>query len=103
VTYQELVALEQLTANLADAAKDARMAVVRGVSVAAKMDQLRNIVGGLAGALGIAQKSLDAIDKLSRIAIEWISLGIPDEDAINTRYIVNDMRAGFGLPAVEDS
>jgi hypothetical protein len=103
VTAAELFAVADLARQVASAAHDAGVNVIRGVSVRTQVDMIRNVVGGLAAAVGVAQKSLDAIDKLSRIAIEWINLGIPDDDAINTRGIVDDVRAEFGLPAVEDS
>lgn len=43
----------------------------------------------------------EIVDKVSGIAIEWIDLGIPDDDAINARGEVNDLRAANGLAIVE--
>jgi len=44
---------------------------------------------------------LAAIDTLSRIALEWIELGVPDEDATNAKGTVNDLRVAHGLEALE--
>lgn len=44
----------------------------------------------------------DAFHRVCVIAINWIDLGIPDDDAINERGIVNDIRLGLGMRPLGD-
>lgn len=44
----------------------------------------------------------ESLNRATRIAAEWIELGIPDGDAINSRGMIDDIRAHHGLTALED-
>jgi hypothetical protein len=103
VTSHDLHAIEGLAINLARAAHEASIDAARGASIAGTLEVMRGVIGGLAATVGIAQESRSAIDKLSRIAIEWIALGIPDDDAQNALGAVNDIRAEFKLPPIEEA